>query len=80
MIRAFALGLSVATMRPLIAMLTALTNLSFAESLGMSFWIAFSLHLTIAELWVAYTRAHQTVTSNARQSTAADAVTRAAEL
>lgn len=66
MIRAFALGLSVATMRPLVGLLTALANLSFAESLGISFWLAFSLHLVLAELWLTYTRAQRERASTAQ--------------
>ena len=65
MIRAFALGLSVVTMRPLIGALTALTQLSFADSLGVSFWLAFPLHLALAECWVAYTRVRKESTSTA---------------
>jgi uncharacterized membrane protein len=56
MIRAFALGSAVATMRPMIAIMLAVTGLSFSESLGIAFWLAFSLHLVIAELWVNMTR------------------------
>jgi uncharacterized membrane protein len=59
MIRAFALGLSVVTMRPLIGLLSAFTNFSFAESLGVSFWVAFPLHLALAETWVVATRAQR---------------------
>jgi uncharacterized membrane protein len=57
MIRAFALGLAITTMRPMMAILIAFTGLSFSEILGISFWLAFSLHLVIAELWVKITRA-----------------------
>lgn len=56
MIRAFALGLAVTTMRPMVAILTAVTGLPFSEALGISFWLAFSLHLVLAEVWVNLTR------------------------
>lgn len=56
MIRAFALGLAVTTMRPMVATLTALTGLPFSEILGISFWLAFSLHLVLAECWINFTR------------------------
>jgi uncharacterized membrane protein len=56
MIRAFALGLAVTTMRPLIAVLLATTGLPFKELLGLTFWVAFTLHLIVAELWVTKTR------------------------
>lgn len=59
MIRTFFIGLSVATMRPMMAMFIAFTDLSFAEILGTSFWLAFSLHLVVAELWVRFTRKEQ---------------------
>ena len=57
MIRAFALGLAVTTMRPMIGIFLAVTGLPFAETLGISFWLAFSLHLVLAELWINFTRA-----------------------
>jgi len=56
MIRAFALGLAVSTMRPMVAILTALTGMPFSEGLGISFWLAFSLHLVLAEYWIGFTR------------------------
>lgn len=61
MIRAFALGLAVTTMRPMIVIFLAFTELSFSEILGIAFWLAFSLHLVIAEIWVNVTRAKQTL-------------------
>lgn len=57
MIRAFALGLAVTTMRPMIGILIALTGLPFSEILGISFWLAFSSHLVLAEWWINVTRA-----------------------
>lgn len=59
MIRAFSLGLAVTTMRPIVAILLAATGLSFSEILGISFWLGFTLHLIIAELWVNITRVKQ---------------------
>lgn len=56
MIRAFAIGLAVATMRPLVATMLLLTDLSFNEILGISFWIGFSVHLLVAEVWINLTR------------------------
>jgi uncharacterized membrane protein len=56
MIRAFALGLAVTTMRPMVGVLTALTGLPFSEILGISFWLAFSLHMVVAECWISFTR------------------------
>ena len=56
MIRAFALGLAVTTMRPMVGILTALTGLPFSEILGISFWLAFALHMVLAECWINFTR------------------------
>lgn len=56
MIRAFALGLAVTTMRPMVGILTVLTGLPFSEALGISFWLAFSLHMVLAECWISFTR------------------------
>jgi uncharacterized membrane protein len=56
MIRAFALGLAVTTMRPIAAILMAVTGLPLSEILGISFWLAFSLHLVLAECWIKFTR------------------------
>jgi len=56
MIRAFALGLAVTTMRPMVAILTALTGMTFSDALGIAFWLAFSLHLVLAECWINLTR------------------------
>ena len=52
-------------MRPIVGMLLALTDLSFSEILGISFWLGFSLHLLVAELWINITRAEQTLVSAA---------------
>ena len=52
MIRAFSIGLAVATIRPIIGLFFALTNLSPHEFFGIAFWIGFTLHASIAELWI----------------------------
>jgi uncharacterized membrane protein len=56
MLRAFALGLAVATMRPLLGIWLAISGRPFKELLGPAFWLAFSLHLMVAELWIAMSR------------------------
>jgi uncharacterized membrane protein len=56
MIRTFAIGLAVATVRPLVGMFFALTNLSPQEFFGTAFWLGFTLHLVLAEIWINYTR------------------------
>jgi uncharacterized membrane protein len=60
MIRAFAIGLAVATIRPIIGIFFAtslVTGLTPAEFFGIGFWIGFVLHLVAAEAWIYWTRA-----------------------
>jgi hypothetical protein len=55
MIRAFSVGLAVATIRPIIGMFFAtsrLTGLTPHEFFGIAFWIGFVLHLMAAEAWI----------------------------
>jgi uncharacterized membrane protein len=56
MIRAFAIGLAVATIRPIVGLFFALTTLRPQEFFGYAFWIGFSLHVVMAELWIRTTR------------------------
>jgi uncharacterized membrane protein YozB (DUF420 family) len=59
MIRAFALGLAVATIRPIVGAFfatRALTNLTVQEFFGIAFWLGFTLHMIAAEIWINYTR------------------------
>lgn len=51
MIRAFAIGVGVGTIRVWIALLQ-IAGLDLQESFGPAFWIAFSLHAVVAELWL----------------------------
>jgi uncharacterized membrane protein len=55
MIRAFSVGLAVATIRPIIGVFFATTRLSGLtphEFFGIAFWIGFVLHLMAAEAWI----------------------------
>ncbi|HEY6389468.1 MAG TPA: DUF2306 domain-containing protein [Candidatus Acidoferrum sp.] len=55
MIRAFAIGLAVATIRPIIGMFFAtspFTGLTPREFFGIAFWIGFVMHLIAAETWI----------------------------
>jgi uncharacterized membrane protein len=55
MIRAFAVGLAVATIRPLIGVFFAtnrLSGLTPHEFFGIAFWIGFVVHLIAAEAWI----------------------------
>jgi uncharacterized membrane protein len=60
MIRAFSIGLAVATIRPIVGVFFAtspLTNLTPREFFGIAFWIGFVLHLIAAEAWIRTTPA-----------------------
>ena len=55
MIRAFSVGLAVATIRPIIGMFFAtscFSGLTPHEFFGVAFWIGFVLHLIAAETWI----------------------------
>jgi len=70
MIRAFSIGLAVATIRPIIGIFFAtspLTGLTPHEFFGIAFWIGFVLHLIAAEAWIR-------ATSQARTSPALSAI------
>lgn len=56
MIRAYALGLAVSTIRFYLLILTSVTTLSFESLFGPSFWLAFVSHTLIAEWWIHRTR------------------------
>jgi hypothetical protein len=63
MIRAFSVGLAVATIRPIIGMFFATSRFSGLmphEFFGIAFWIGFVLHLMAAEAWIHATRPGQT--------------------
>jgi uncharacterized membrane protein len=62
MIRAFSLGLAVATIRPIVGAFFAtqrLTRLTPPEFFGIAFWLGFTMHLIAAEAWINHTRADQ---------------------
>jgi len=59
MIRAFSIGLAVATIRPIVGMFYATsraTLLTPQQFFGTAFWMGFTLHLIAAEFWIHYTR------------------------
>lgn len=59
MIRAFAIGLAVATIRPIIGLFFAtspLSGLTPDRFFGIAFWAGFVVHLLAAELWIQRTR------------------------
>jgi hypothetical protein len=56
MIRAFAIGLAIATIRPIIGLFFAFSGLPPQVFFGTAFWIGFTLHLIFAEAWINYTK------------------------
>jgi len=55
MIRAFAIGLAVASIRPIVGIFFAtsrFSGLTPAQFFGTAFWIGFVLHLIVAEAWL----------------------------
>jgi uncharacterized membrane protein YozB (DUF420 family) len=59
MIRAFSIGLAVATIRPIIGAFfgtSRISGLTPHEFFGTAFWIGFVLHLIAAEVWIHWTR------------------------
>ena len=59
MIRAFAIGFAVTTTRPVVGIFFAtsrVTGLTVYDFFGAAFWISFTLHLIMAEIWINYTR------------------------
>jgi uncharacterized membrane protein len=56
MIRAYAVGLGVATTRPIVGMFFAFRRLTPHEFFGIAFWLGFTITLLAAEAWIDYTR------------------------
>ena len=52
MIRAFAIGVGVGTIRIWIAVFTITGVLDLPAAFGPAFWLAFVLHVLFAELWL----------------------------
>jgi hypothetical protein len=58
MIRAFAVGLAVGTIRVWIGVFQAFGLLSERDSFGVAFWISFTLHALVAEAYLAWRPAY----------------------
>jgi uncharacterized membrane protein len=59
MIRAFAIGLAVAFVRPIVGVFFAtrrITHLTPHDFFGMAFWLGFTIQAIAAEIWINYTR------------------------
>jgi Predicted membrane protein (DUF2306) len=56
LLRAYAVGLAIATVRPIMALSFVFFGLKPQTFLGTAFWIGFSLHAIVAEAWIQSTR------------------------
>ena len=56
MIRVFAIGLGVSTVRLVAIPLFLLTSLSFPDVMGISFWTGWALSMIAGEAWIHTTR------------------------
>lgn len=56
MIRAYGVGLGVATTRPIVGAFFAARRLTPHEFFGIAFWLGFTVTFLVAEAWVDYTR------------------------
>lgn len=52
MIRAFAVGVAVGTIRLWIGLFEAFGIIGFRDAFGIAFWISFAMHAVAAELWL----------------------------
>lgn len=65
MIRAFAVGLAVTTIRPIMGVFFAtrsMTHLTPHDFFGTAFWLGFTIQSIAAEIWINYTRSDVVVT------------------
>jgi len=56
LLRCIAIGLAIATTRLIMVLAFAVGKVSPQEFLGTAFWIAFTIHLYVAETWIYYRR------------------------
>jgi hypothetical protein len=57
MLRAFGIGLGIATTRPIVGAFFASRSLAPQEFFGIAFWLGFTLTALAAEVWINVTRA-----------------------
>ena len=67
MIRAYGVGLGVATTRPIVGAFFAFRRLTPHEFFGIAFWLGFTITFLIAEAWVDYTQVREIATAEPRQ-------------
>jgi uncharacterized membrane protein YozB (DUF420 family) len=70
MIRAFAVGLAVGTIRIWVGLFQALGVLDFRDAFGVAFWISFLLHAAAAEAWLYWRPSASGAVRRARSATA----------
>src|SRR5262245_15843610 len=66
MIRAFSIGIAIATIRPIIVLLFLISRpsgLTPYEFFGAGFWLGFVLHLMAAEAWIHWTQSQLRINS-----------------
>jgi uncharacterized membrane protein len=71
MIRAFAIGLAVATVRPMVGVFFAtrsITHLTPHDFFGTAFWLGFTMNSIVAEIWINYTRRGITVSATGQEA------------
>jgi hypothetical protein len=56
MIRVFSLGLAIATVRVIAVFTFIVFKVPLQSFLGTAFWMGFTLHALVAEIWINYTR------------------------
>jgi uncharacterized membrane protein len=64
-IRAYGVGLGVATTRPIVGMFFAFRRLTPHEFFGIAFWLGFTITFLAAEAWIDYTRHYTASTAEA---------------
>lgn len=64
MIRAYAVGLGVATTRPIVGVFFAFRRMTPHEFFGIAFWLGFTITFVAAEAWIDYTRYHERKSEN----------------
>ena len=67
MIRAFGVGLGVATTRPIVGIFFAFRRMTPHEFFGIAFWLGFTITFLAAEAWIDYTRYSQERTTSVPQ-------------
>ena len=67
-IRAFATGMAVAAIRPIVGIFFAtsrLTHLTPHDFFGIAFWLGFTIQVIFAEVWIRYTRPERAIPATA---------------